>query len=63
MFRPQQIASHNSASFMDSDQFAEMMEELRNFTAALVDHAAALREHAAALRLEAGDGDESRFLD
>ena len=48
---------------MDSDQFAEMMEGLRGFTAALVDHAAALREHAEALRLEAGEGGDESTMD
>ena len=48
---------------MDSEQAGELLEELRSFTAALVDHAAALREHAEALRLEAGEGADESTMD
>ena len=48
---------------MDSEQFDQMMEGLRSFTAALADHAAALREHAEALRLEAGEGGDETTMD
>jgi len=48
---------------MDSDQFAEMLEEIRNLTAAIVDHAEALRDNTAAIREKAEGGGEESTMD